>query len=112
MKFKTTKKAIMAGYTKCISVGYCSMQYLLRYEEPIAYTSGVYGWNADIYSFGNICIVTGYRPFGNIHPDYEVIEKYELEASKIAEDWHIPYNERRQRLHNMVMDMLGELTAK
>lgn len=66
MKHKTTEKAIEQNYYKIIKVGYCNLQYLLQYEEPVAYTSGVYGWNADVYDFGNIAIVTGYRPFGNI----------------------------------------------
>lgn len=80
MKFKTTKKAIMANYVKVIEIGYCDLQYLLNYKSPIAYTAGVYGWNADIYDFGGVAIVTGYKPFGNIHPNWEIVEKYEKEA--------------------------------
>lgn len=52
MKFRTTKKAIMANYGNVIKVDYCDLQNLLKYESPIAYTAGVYGWNADIYDFG------------------------------------------------------------
>ena len=66
MKYKTTMKAVMAGYQFVISVGYCDLQNLLRFQNPIAYTCGTYGWNADIYDFGNVAICTGYRPFGNV----------------------------------------------
>ena len=82
MQFKTTKKAIMLNYSKVIKIGYCDLQYLLNYKSPISYTSGVYGWNADIYDFSGIAIVTGYRPFGNICPDRQIVEKYEEEAQE------------------------------
>lgn len=87
MKFKTTKKEIMANYGSIIKVDYCNLQNLLKYESPIAYTAGVYGWNADIYDFGGIAICTGYRPFGNIHPNWEVMDKYEKEAENIYSNY-------------------------
>lgn len=76
MKYKTTKKATQNNYNKVIKAFYAELHYLLKFTEPVAYTSGVYGWNADIYDFGNTAIVTGYRPFGNVLPDYDVAEKY------------------------------------
>ena len=39
MKFKTTKKEINNGYEFVISAGYCKLQYLLKWESPIAYTT-------------------------------------------------------------------------
>ena len=83
MKFKTTKRAILDGYLKIIEVGYCDLHYLLRFLPPIAYTYGISGWNADIYQMpfnANICICTGYRPFGNVHPDWQVIDRYNKQA--------------------------------
>lgn len=83
MKFKTTKRAVMNGYWKIIEVGYCDLQYLLGFLSPTAYTCGIYGWNADIYEMpfkANICICTGYRPFGNVHPDWQVTDKYNKQA--------------------------------
>ena len=66
MKFRTTQKAIKQGYNNVISVPYCALQSLLRCEDPIAYTTRVEGWGADVYAFGDTAIVTGYAPFGNI----------------------------------------------
>lgn len=81
MKFKTTKKAIIKNYSKIVRVGYCRLQFLLNCERPIAYTTGRYGWNADIYDMGGgVAIVTGHRPFGNICPDCQIVEEYELLA--------------------------------
>lgn len=41
-KAKTTRKWISANYN-CISIGYCDLYYLLRYQSPRFYTCGVYG---------------------------------------------------------------------
>lgn len=82
MKFKTTKKAVMNGYYKVIKVGYCSLQSLLKYENEIAYTTRAEGWGADIYQFGSVAISTGYAPFGNVTPSYEINQKYENMAMK------------------------------
>ena len=61
MKIKTTRKAIVAGSPRLVSAGYCELQTLLRYHSPIAYTSGVYGWNFDVYEIHGLTICTGYR---------------------------------------------------
>lgn len=84
MKYKTTKKAILSNYPNVIKVGYCSLQTLLKFESPVAYTcSRAYGWQADIYEITfDTVIVTGYAPFGNIVPDYEVIKEYEEKAQE------------------------------
>lgn len=84
MKYQTTKKQIMNGYTNVIKVPYCALQTLLKHNEPVAYTtSKAYGWQADVYEINqNTVIVTGYGPFGNIVPDHDLLMKYELKAEK------------------------------
>lgn len=84
MKYATTKKAIMDYYPNVIKVGYCALQTLLKFRSPDAYTaSKTYGWRADVYEIMfDTVIVTGYAPFGNIVPDYEIIKKYEEKAQK------------------------------
>ena len=84
MKYATTKKAILSNYPNVIKVGYCSLQALLEFHSPSAYTaSKTYGWRADVYEITpDTVIVTGYAPFGNIVPDYEIIKKYEEKAQK------------------------------
>ena len=84
MKFRTTKKYIIENGGPIISVPYCSLQTLLRYEKPVAYTAGRNGWGADIYTIGGVTIVTGYAPFGNITPDYDTLDRYEKEAKRIS----------------------------
>lgn len=65
MKFKTTRKEMCKNGFCIVSFPYCDIQRIERYLIPIAYTSGVYGWNCDIYepTAYNIQFTTGYRPF-------------------------------------------------
>lgn len=110
-KVETTAKSIRWQYGLLICVGYCALQDLLTYEQPQAYTHGVYGWNADVYDMsiigrGNIAIVTGYRPFGQIHPSYEVTEKYEKLAMEIKQERH---DDIRARLRELIKQFVEEV---
>lgn len=89
MKFKTTSKQIKNNYFTIISIGYCGLQSLLSYENPIAYNKGVYGWNFDLYDFDGVAICTGYRlaPSKNSKNDYSIVKKYEeLSKGKTQEE--------------------------
>lgn len=110
MSTKTTQKAVKNNYIKVISVGYCALQGLLSYEEPIAHTESVYGWGADVYHFGAIAIVTGYRPFGNIETDYEICKEYETKAQEILHDYSIDYIKRKTRMHNLLGEFIKTVT--
>ncbi len=110
MKFKTTKKDIMNGYDKIISVGYCDLQSLLRCESEVAYTVRREGWGADIYQFGNTAIVTGYAPFGNIRPDHELCQKYEKAADQINSNYELSYSERKEKLQELIKAFIEEVT--
>ena len=110
MKFKATKKSITNGYRTIISIGYCNAQHLLRYAEPIAYTTRQEGWGADVYQFGNVAIVTGYAPFGNIRPEYDLVRKYDKEAESIcsnsAFDWKTAEKETRALIERFIKEAI------
>lgn len=112
MKYKTTKKAVNVGYDKKICVSYCRLQTLLAYEEPVSYTTRVEGWGADIYEFGNIAIVTGYAPFGNVKPDYDVCHKYESLAEKIRYNYSLSYEEQKSQLASLIREFIAEVTEE
>lgn len=61
MKYRTTRKAVVAGSPRLVSVGYAELHTLLRGHSPIAYTCGKYGWNFDVYEVNGLTICTGYR---------------------------------------------------
>lgn len=107
MKFKTTQKEIRANYNKIICVPYCGLQTLLNYESPVAYTVRREGWAADIYDMsGGVAIVTGYAPFGNIRPSYELRERYEKQAEKIRYDYNLSYEQQRESRKCLARDFI------
>lgn len=110
MKFKTTRKEINNNYYNVISIGYCNAQYLLNGKNPIAYNAGYYGWNADVYDVNGVAIVTGYRPWGNIRPDYDTIKKYEDEARKICDDSWGNYQKMLDQLDQLLNQFIEEVT--
>lgn len=59
-KYRITRKTV-SGLPNVFRVGYCDLQHLLNGLDPVAYNSGVYGWNFDLYHFNGIYICTGYR---------------------------------------------------
>lgn len=108
-KVKVTQREIKEGFKNIIEVSYCEIQHLLSHKNPDYYTSGVYGWNADIYKINNnTVIVTGYRPFGNVK-NWKLARKYEEKAYKIDHDWDIPYEKRSKKLENLLNKYIDEI---
>ena len=110
MKFKTTQKAIKNNFAKIIIVPYCGLQHIFSAGNmnPIAYTTRAEGWAADIYDCGGgVAIVTGYAPFGNIRPAYEVVRRYDDAARKL-DVWN---DENRAKAREMLRDFVGEVVG-
>lgn len=110
MSIKITQKAVKNNYSTVICVGYCALQSLLSYEQPIAHTERKEGWGADVYHFGATAIVTGYAPFGNVKADYEVCKAYESKAQAIQYDYSLSYDERKMGLQELISEFVGEVT--
>ena len=94
---------------KVICLGYCDLQNLLSVYDPMAYTSGVYGWNSDIYHIDGVYIVTGYRPFGNIRPNYKTVDRFDQAAQKINNNYSLSYEERRKKLNKTMQKFIAEV---
>lgn len=113
MKFRTTQKAVNAGYDKRISIGYCNIQTLLAGVDPVAYTARREGWGADIYDMGGgVAIVTGYAPFGNVKPGYEIQRRYEEQAREIRYDYSRTWEEMQAALQELLRQFVKEVTQK
>lgn len=109
MKFKTTQREIKKNYKTVISVPDSGLQNLLNYESPVAYTVRREGWAADIYDMGNgVAITTGYAPFGNVRPSYELRERYEKQAEKVL--CISGYEEKVKALQNLQKAFIEEVT--
>lgn len=96
MKLKVTRTKLK-DYD-VIQIGYCDMQSIVSLADisPIAYGSGIYGWNYDIYEtqYPGVLICTGYRPIGNINGN-RIVDKYEKKAKAMREKtWRVPYSKK------------------
>lgn len=108
MRFKTTRKSVMANGGIIVEVGYCNLQSLLRYVDPTAYTCGVYGWNADVYDFGKVVIITGYRSFGN-YSNYDLVREYDEKAYKIARDYQVDWETRSEAVNKLLDEFVNKV---
>lgn len=110
MKYKTTQKEIRANYPIIISASYCSLQHLLKFREPQAYTVRREGWAADVYDLGGgIALTTGYAPFGTIKADYDICQTYDNRAAEVLKSRSADGNGCRKALDNMISDFVGDL---
>ena len=108
MKFKTTAKAIREQGGRVVSAGYCDLQNLLTFEEPVAYTCGVYGWNFDVYIVDGLTICTGYR--GMVGRTANNIREFEARARKINDEmmWKAPYEERKAAIRALLAEFVKQ----
>ena len=110
MKFHTTQKAIKECFNVVIAVPYCGLQNLLNYESPVAYTSRREGWAADVYDMGGgVAISTGYAPFGNVRPSYELRQKYENAAEKVRYNYSLKWEEQREQIKTLQREFIAEV---
>lgn len=109
MKLRTTKKEVMRSFPSVIRVPYCYLDKMLELESPSGYTAGSYGWGADVYDFGNVAIVTGYSPFGNISPDRSLLNKYNEKADQILEYYSFDAGKAKNRLRELIAEFLTEV---
>ena len=80
-KLKTSQLKMKTFSPIVLGVGYCELQCLLNYESPIAYTSGKYGWDCDLYMINDrFSIVTGYRYLRACNKQLTSEQREELQA--------------------------------
>lgn len=102
-----TRKAIrnFPGVFRVYYVGDNDLQCLLRFERPVFYNAGVYGWNWDGYllfdrSGRMIIINTGYRNMTGRKIPWEIAKKY----NDLASGEH-----DKEKLNELLLDMFDEL---
>lgn len=103
MKTQITLKQLKQMFSKRIAIGYCDASHLLTFEEPIAYTAGVYGWNNDIYAIDGCSIVTGYRNLcGNINYNRSRVRDYNDKAYAIICDNSIDLDTKKTKVKTLL----------
>ena len=109
MKYKTTQKAIKQHYKNVIAIGYCNAQFLLHYMSPEAYTTRAEGWASDVYVVNyDTAISTGYKPFGNIKPSFDLLDYYNETARKI--DSSLPFEDRVKKTAQLLNEFIEKIT--
>lgn len=108
-KIKIGKREATEVFENIYAVGYCEVQYLTSTKNPVAYSSGVYGWSCDYYYFEDekITISTGYSPVGK-RLDYKLVQKYEDKARKIYYNT-ADYKETQKKLKSLLKRFLKEI---
>lgn len=104
MKVKTTRKNIVSSSPRLVSAGYCDLQTLLRYHSPVAYTSGIYGWNFDVYEVHGLTICTGYRGMPGRRANN--IRKYEQAARDALE--RLDWKEAEQEIERLLTEFCAQ----
>lgn len=111
-KQHTTIKYVKNLWGNIYRCGYCDLQYIMKYEDPMYYNSGVYGWNCDIYCDlkTDTAITTGYRNMAGQRVPDELIEKYTAIAKEILKDtWSKSYDEIKEALDQNRRNFFDEL---
>ena len=106
MKLRATQKQIREHYPTIIRISYCNMQHLLRFENPFAYLTRKEGWACDVYDIGGIAISTGYAPFGNVRPHYDLVRAYEEKAKEIQCEPTLNIEEMRDKTTGLLRELL------
>lgn len=103
MKYKTIKKAIVNGSVNVKCAGYCDLRNLLRNHSAVAYTTGVYGWNFDVFEVYGITICTGYRNTPGSRLEH--IREYEEKAAAIW-SWKDsrPFEEKQKAVEKLLQE--------
>ena len=98
MKVKVSRKQIKDNFKNVYVMDETKANTIFYGQSPAYYTSGVYGWNCDVYIIDSDTVVTtGYRPFGERLP--EAIEKDMLKkATRIKESNKYRYSEIARKI--------------
>lgn len=83
MKTNVTEKYLRSTYSKVITLGTCTPNYLMAYTSPDYYTYGVYGWNFDAIDIDGVLVMWGDRRTFGKHADYDLIREYEEKAKQL-----------------------------
>jgi len=111
-KFKTTKKLMNERYDKILSVSYCNMQNLLRYEEPIAYSIRSEGWSCDYYYINEVLISTGYAPMNSKNVksyNYDMLHEYDEKARNVIYDYNLNYEDQKRQVEKLLNEFIENI---
>ena len=102
MKILVSRKQIKDNFKNVYVMDETKANTIFYGQSPAYYTSGVYGWNCDVYIIDSDTVVTtGYRPFGERLP--EATEKDMLKkATRVREANRFNYTETARKIASII----------
>lgn len=104
MKMRISEKELKKNFKNIYCVGYCELK-MLEFMEADYYTTGVYGWNCDVFKIdNNTLLVTGYRTFGK-QVSKEVVNIYNNMFEELKEKYHF-YKNFKEKLNTLLNSLI------
>lgn len=110
MKTRVIRKDIIDNYDYVLNLSGACIN-LLRYENPVYYNAGKYGWNWDAYYINGVILISGYRNMIGERVDWDVLHEYDLRAKKI-QDHYMTGNYSVNVRATKTREIIIELTEK
>ena len=109
MKYKITQKETKQSFVKVFKVRYCEIKSIEYFLSPAAYNSGIYGWNYDLFAFGEYAICTGYRPIGAETDEnfVKVINDIANDCKRKYEHYNKDFHECQDECYNRIYNFLS-----
>lgn len=111
MKKQKLTRAEARGYLGTFQVGYCDLQYLLKYQTASGYNCGIYGWNFDHYYFNGYAINTGYRAMVGKKVNYKLVEEYNEKGKKLDYNDKLTYNQKKAFATRLLNNFIKKAVA-
>jgi len=113
MKYNATKKD-MKRYDKIIGTGADNLQHLLKFHDPIAYSTRAEGWSCDYYDIDGVLISTGYAPLDSkrTFANYALIHEYDEKARDINANNEIEYDDKKAMVNELLSEFITKATTK
>lgn len=110
-KIRLTKKSLNTDYWNILGTGYCNLQFLLKFQEPFAYSARAEGWACDYYNVDGLLISTGYSPMKSkrVRSCYELEHEYDDIAKEILEDSEISWAEKEERVNKLLRQFVERI---
>lgn len=107
-KIRLTKTSLNADYWNILGTGYCNLQYLLKFQEPFAYSTRSEGWACDYYDVDDVLISTGYAPLKSkrVKSTYELEHEYDEIAREIYNDSSLSWEEKENRINKLLHEFI------
>lgn len=112
IKQRVTNKFVkeIYGTKNIINIGYCKIDKWLHRLLPMFYTCGIYGWNYDVYNFGDMAICQGYRNIPGMRPDDKQMDEIKARLEILDKKSHLlTYDEMNKLIYDTLVKWINHV---